>query len=148
MNEHNDQTGYKGVRAPKPSIEQVPVDVESDASAEEPRGFRARFTSAWKGAEHAAKHAAQEASTSEDLQNAVGFIKGLGAAAWKYAVGHPFTVSYGFIGLVLAVLILTLGLWDTIVIAVFVMVGAMIGQIRDGDNGIVNFFRRLFAGRR
>ena len=67
------------------------------------------------------------------FKSAVGFIKGLGAAAWKYAVGHPFTVSYGFIGLVLAVLILTLGLWDTIVIAVFVMVGAMIGQIRDGE---------------
>lgn len=147
MNEHNDQSSYKGVRAPKPSIEQFPAGDESDASIEEPRGFRARFASAWKGAEHAAQHAAQEASTSEDLQNAVGFIKGLGAAAWKYAVGHPFTVSYGFIGLVLAVLILTLGLWDTIVIAVFVMVGAMIGQIRDGDNGIVNFFRRLFAGR-
>ena len=47
----------------------------------------------------------------------------------------------------LAVLILTSGLWSTIVIAVFVIVGAMIGQIRDGDNGIVNFFGRLFSGR-
>ena len=42
-------------------------------------------------------------------------------------------------------LILTIGLWDTIVIAVFVIVGAVIGQIRDGDNGIVNFFSRLFG---
>ncbi len=148
MIEHNDQTSYTGARAPKPLIEQVPASNESEAATGESRGFRARLSSAWKDAGNAAHQAAHEASTSEDLQNAVGFIKGLGAAAWKYAAGHPFTVSYGFIGLVLAVLILTLGLWDTIVIAVFVMVGAMIGQIRDGDNGIVNFFRRLFAGRR
>ena len=85
---------------------------------------------------------------SDDFRSAVGFIRGLGAAAWHYACRHPFTVTYGFIGLVLAVLILTIGLWDTIVVAVFVMVGAMIGQIRDGDNGIVNFFRRLIRGGR
>ena len=78
---------------------------------------------------------------------AVGFVKGLGSTAWSYARSHPFTVAYGTVGLVLALLILIIGLWDTIVIAVFVMVGAMIGQIRDGDNGIVNFFRRLFGDR-
>ena len=77
----------------------------------------------------------------------MGFIQGLGAAAWVYAGNHPYTVGYGFIGLVLAILILTIGLWSTIVIAVFVVVGAMIGQIRDGDNGIVNFFSRLFSRR-
>ena len=41
----------------------------------------------------------------------------------------------------------TLGLWDTLVIAFFVLIGAVIGQIRDGENGIVNFFGRLFSGR-
>lgn len=86
--------------------------------------------------------------TAEDLEGAVGFVRGLGAAAWHYAGKHPYTVSYGFIGLVLAVLILTIGLWSTIVIAVFVVVGAMVGQIRDGENGIVNFFRRLFSNGR
>lgn len=85
--------------------------------------------------------------TREDLEGAMGFVQGLGAAAWVYAGNHPYTVGYGFIGLVLAILILTIGLWSTIVIAVFVIVGAMIGQIRDGDNGIVNFFGRLFSRR-
>ena len=47
----------------------------------------------------------------------------------------------------LAVLVLTLGLWDTLVIAFFVLICAVIGQIRDGENGIVNFFGRLFSGR-
>ena len=31
--------------------------------------------------------------------------------------------------------------------AFFVLIGAVIGQIRDGENGIVNFFGRLFSGR-
>lgn len=85
--------------------------------------------------------------TDAELQGAVGFIRGVGAMAWRFAAGHPYTVAYGFTGLVLAVLILVVGLWDTIVIAVFVVVGAMIGQIRDGDNGMVKFFSRLFSGR-
>ncbi len=38
-------------------------------------------------------------------------------------------------------------MWDTLVIAFFVLIGAVIGQIRDGENGIVNFFGRLFSGR-
>lgn len=89
-----------------------------------------------------------EASASQeedvDLREAVGFIKGLGIMMWRYAESHPHTVLYGFIGFVLAVLILVLGLWNTIVIAVFVAVGAMLGQARDGDNAIVNFFGKLF----
>lgn len=79
---------------------------------------------------------------------AVGFIKGLGSSAWVYAQSHRYTVLYGFVGFVLAALILVIGLWATIVIAVFTGVGAVLGQIRDGDNGIVNFFRRLFGGKR
>lgn len=79
----------------------------------------------------------------EDFAEAVGFVRGLGAAAWKFAQRHPYTVAYGVVGLVLAVLILTIGLWATVVIAVFVLVGALIGQIRDGDNSLVNFLGNL-----
>lgn len=94
-----------------------------------------------------AKAAAEAGAPQEedvDLREAVGFIKGLGIMMWRYAESHPHTVLYGFIGFVLAVLILVLGLWNTIVIAVFVAVGAMLGQARDGDNAIVNFFGKLF----
>lgn len=90
-----------------------------------------------------------DASATDDaaLSEAVGFVKGFGIIIWKYAQFHPYTVLYGFIGLVLAILILVLGLWNTIVIAVFAGVGAVLGQIRDGDNGIVNFFGKLFDRR-
>lgn len=128
---------HKAPRAPKPQIEMGSED-SRDSQTSSP------FDAAWNAVGDVARNAAE----SEDLHEAVGFVKGLGAAAWRYAHSHPYTVFYGVVGLVLAVLILTLGLWDTIVIAVFAIVGAMIGQIRDGDNSIVNFFRRMLGGRR
>ncbi|WP_373574794.1 DUF2273 domain-containing protein [Collinsella aerofaciens] len=85
--------------------------------------------------------------TADDFDEAMGLIKGTGAAIWSYAVRHPNTTLGAVAGFVLAVLVLTLGLWDTLVIAFFVLIGAVIGQIRDGENGIVNFFGRLFSGR-
>lgn len=129
--------------APKLVVEQ------GDAAPEEER-LEGAEPSAHADASASGKRSHKERKkriTREDLEGAMGFIQGLGAAAWVYAGNHPYTVGYGFIGLVLAILILTIGLWSTIVIAVFVVVGAMIGQIRDGDNGIVNFFSRLFSRR-
>lgn len=84
---------------------------------------------------------------ANDFDEAMGLIKGTGAAIWSYAVRHPNTTLGAVAGFILAVLVLTLGLWDTLVIAFFVLIGAVIGQIRDGENGIVNFFGRLFSGR-
>ena len=89
----------------------------------------------------------QHDSAANDFDEAMGLIKGTGAAIWSYAVRHPNTTLGAVAGFVLAVLVLTLGLWDTLVIAFFVLIGAVIGQIRDGENGIVNFFGHLFSGR-
>lgn len=129
--------------APKLVVEQ------GDAALEEERfeGAESSAADASTGGGKRSRKERKKRITREDLEGAMGFIQGLGAAAWVYAGNHPYTVGYGFIGLVLAILILTIGLWSTIVIAVFVVVGAMIGQIRDGDNGIVNFFSRFFSRR-
>ena len=86
------------------------------------------------------------ASAHDGLHEAAGFISGIGSEAWRYVTSHPHTAAGAFTGLVVAVLILWLGLWSTIVITVCVAIGAIVGQVRDGDNGIVNFFRRLFGG--
>lgn len=59
--------------------------------------------------------ASQAANGSEsvddeiDFHEAAGFIRGLGMLMWRYARSHPHTVLYGFIGFVLAALILILG---------------------------------------
>lgn len=139
----NKDAGNEKASAPKLLVEQGATtdtaDAEASGSANDAKGRRQR--------RRAHKKAHKERITRDDLADAVGFVQGLGASAWAYAEDHPFTVGYGFVGLVLAVLILTIGLWSTIVIAVFVLVGALLGQIRDGDNGIVNFFSRLFDRR-
>ena len=122
-------------KAPKATVEQAPVSGLEDGAAT-------------KSGEDAAKHAGR-AKRAGSFQNAtMGFFQGMGQAAWSYADGHPHATLYGLVGFVLAVLILIIGLWDTIVIAVFVAVGTVIGQMVDGDNAIVNFFSGLFGKRR
>lgn len=62
----------------------------------------------------------------------------------QYAMTHANTVLFGLLGLILALLFLYVGFWDTLLIAVFVLIGVVIGQAIDGDNGIVTFVRNLF----
>ena len=73
------------------------------------------------------------------------FAKKLGAIMWDYAQGHPHTVIYGLVGFVLALMVLIIGFWQTLVIALFVGVGVVIGQIVDGDGVLARLFERLFS---
>lgn len=135
-------------KAPKAVIEQASVQ-EADASEAAAREAAAEAqgkAAAGKHGKGAKRAKGARATTFQDAT--IGFFQGLGRAAWSYADAHPHATLYGLIGFVLAVLILVIGLWDTIVIAVFVAVGTIIGQMVDGDNAIVNFFSRLFGGRR
>ena len=124
----SDTNQEKTVRAPRLAIDQSTAPASEAVDSKE---------------ESAGPHDA----IADDFDEAMGLIKGTGAAIWSYAVRHPNTTLGAVAGFVLAVLVLTLGLWDTLVIAFFVLIGAVIGQIRDGENGIVNFFGRLFSGR-
>lgn len=122
---------------------------DSKSAGRGPRAVIEREPERAHADEHAAEREAGDRASSKSFQDAtIGFFTGAGRRAWGYADAHPHTVLYGCIGLVLAVLILWLGLWDTIVIAIFVGVGAAMGQLRDGDGGIYRFFNRLFGGRR
>ena len=110
--------GKQTSKAPKPRLTIEPQDeVKAGASASQ------------------AANGSAPVDDEIDFHEAAGFIRGLGMLMWRYARSHPHTVLYGFIGFVLAALI---------VIAVFVFVGATLGQVRDGDNAIVNFFGKLF----
>ena len=109
-------------RAPRAVIEPAPADEPREASDRpDAKGF-------------------QDAAT--------GFFAGLGRRAWAYADAHPHTVLYAAVGLLLAILILWLGLWHTLVISIFVGVGATIGQVKDRDGGLFRFMGRLFGGKR
>lgn len=128
-----------GARAPRAVIEQAPAGKagRKDAAAEVP-------------ADAATADGAARAKQDRDrFQDATwGFIEGIGHAAWAYADAHPHTVLYGAIGLVLAVLILVVGLWHTIVLAIFTGIGAAIGRMRDGEGTAFDFFTKLFGGKR
>ena len=138
-------------KAPKAIIEQASmseVSAEDAAAAEEEA--RAAFGAGANESERTgAFDAARNRHGSGSFQDAtIGFFEGVGRAAWGYADAHPHAVLYGLLGFVLAVLILVIGLWDTIVIAVFVTVGVIIGQTIDGDNAAVNFISRILNGRK
>lgn len=78
---------------------------------------------------------------------ALGFIEGVSRRAWAYADAYPHTVLYGFIGFVLAVLILVVGLWHTIIIAIFVGAGAALGRLRDGRGDVADVAKRFLGGK-
>lgn len=76
----------------------------------------------------------------------VSFFRRIGDRILDFSEENPHTVFYSIVGLVLGVLVLLIGFWSTLVLAVFVFVGAVFGQVRDGKNGVVNFFINLIEG--
>lgn len=138
----------KTPKAPRPVIEQAaPTPGQPEAADAAEAASRAATAPSAPTPEPAPETAPEVHVTGGFQDTTWGFIEGMGKRAWSYADGHPHTVLYGAIGLILAVLILVLGLWRTIVIAIFVGVGAGIGQMRDGRGGLYNIFSRIFGGR-
>lgn len=145
-------------RVPKAIVEQLESAVKGEPRADGDAADGAFAAS--KGASSRGRAEADASQASEGASRAgngpargfqratIGFFENMGHAAWSYADAHPHATLYGIIGFVLAVLILVIGLWDTLVIAVFVFVGTVIGQMVDGDNAAVNFIRRFIDGRK
>ena len=52
----------------------------------------------------------------------------------------------GLIGLVLAILFITIGFWKTILVVIFVVLGALIGGFPIIRKKISEFFSKLFSG--
>lgn len=53
--------------------------------------------------------------------------------ASPYMERHGHAVLYGFIGFLIAVLILIIGFWQTFLLVVFAAVGVVVGCYRDGN---------------
>ena len=100
-------------------------DTNQDKTARTPRlTIDQNATPAGESADAKPEAGEQHDSAANDFDEAMGLIKGTGAAIWSYAVRHPNTTLGAVAGFILAVLVLTLGLWDTLVIAFFVLIGA------------------------
>jgi len=72
-----------------------------------------------------------------------------GMRAWLKETfpGHEHAVIGGVIGLVAAILLFTIGIFKTLVIAVFVVLGVALGQYLDGDPRLIRTFMHLFEPR-
>ena len=64
-------------------------------------------------------------------------------AVSPYVQNNTHAVVYGIIGFVAAALILIVGFWPTVLLAVFAAVGVVIGRYRDGDRATREQMRKL-----
>ena len=137
-------------KAPKMVIEQGPDEAVSDRAVASEAAHRAEKQKREKGEKNAAageKGAASDKKIPGTFRVVRSVLDDTDEHFEHYAGSHKNTVLGAFLGLIVGLLILIIGLWNTLVIVFCVLVGAIIGQSMDGDNGIVNFFRRRFGGR-
>lgn len=72
-----------------------------------------------------------------------GAFEGMKQAATSYAQRHSHAMLYGAIGFIAATLVLTIGLWPTILLALFAAAGVIVGRYRDGDQKTQKALRNL-----
>lgn len=73
------------------------------------------------------------ANTASETKRDRGVYASMKKAVSPYVEKHSHAVLYGIIGFIAAALILIIGFWPTVLLAVFAAVGVVIGKYRDGD---------------
>ena len=73
------------------------------------------------------------ANAAHETKNDRGVYASMKKAFSPYVENHSHAVLYGIIGFVAAALILIVGFWPTVLLALFAAVGVFIGRYRDGD---------------
>lgn len=73
------------------------------------------------------------ANAASETKNDRGVYASMKRAFSSYVENHSHAVLYGILGFIAAALILIVGFWPTVLLAVFAAVGVFIGRYRDGD---------------
>ena len=73
------------------------------------------------------------ANAASETKQDRGVYASMKRAMSPYVERHSHAVLYGVIGFIAAALILIVGFWPTVLLAVFAAIGAVIGKYRDGD---------------
>ena len=73
------------------------------------------------------------AKAASETKNDKGVYASMKKAFAPYVENHSHAVLYGIIGFVAAALILLVGFWPTVLLALFAAIGVLIGKYRDGD---------------
>lgn len=73
------------------------------------------------------------ANAASETKRDKGLYASMKRAVSPYVEHHSHAVLYGILGFIAAALILIIGFWPTVLLAVFAAVGVIIGKYRDGD---------------
>ena len=73
------------------------------------------------------------ANAASETTRDKGVYASMKRAVSPYVEHHSHAVLYGILGFIAAALILIIGFWPTVLLAVFAAVGVIIGKYRDGD---------------
>lgn len=73
------------------------------------------------------------ANAAAETKRDKGVYASMKRAMSPYVEHHSHAVLYGIIGFIAAALILIVGFWPTVLLAVFAAIGVIIGKYRDGD---------------
>ena len=121
----------------------VPEAAASEAAA--PVGARVSAPSE-DGAAPAAEPAPAPAARRTPAETATAARASVLGVFDALAPGHAHAALGGALGLLCALLVFWIGLWNTLVIALFVVAGVALGQLLDGDGTIIARLRRLVSG--
>lgn len=73
------------------------------------------------------------ANAASETKRDRGVYASMKRAVSPYVEHHSHAVLYGILGFIAAALILIIGFWPTVLLAVFAAIGVVIGKYRDGD---------------
>lgn len=130
-------------KAPRPKI-----------VAEDPQGAGQAPGQAQRTHEQQPQAASQPRPQGESAQPSPAqhgsFKQGVSAArGWVVRTfpGHENAFLGGLLGFVAAILVFAIGFWQTLFVALLVLVGVGVGQQMDGDPKLWNAVRQLFSSR-
>lgn len=120
--------------------------VESEDSTERTETAPQQGTGPARNNQQAAGQAATSSDGTSGTNHTVHFSQAVSSArSWvaRTFPGHENAVLFGFLGFLVALLVFIIGFWQTLFIALVVLVGVAIGQKLDGDPKIINAVRRF-----
>lgn len=108
---------------PSPAPAAAPASAPASAKREEPQAQQRTADTPSDVIANAASETKRDKGVYASMKRAVS----------PYVEHHSHAVLYGILGFVAAALILIIGFWPTVLLAVFAAIGVLIGKYRDGD---------------
>lgn len=127
------------VAAPKPTTKPQPKPTVATKPSPAPAATAAPAPASAKREEPQAQQRTADtpsdviANAASETKRDKGVYASMKRAVSPYVEHHSHAVLYGILGFVAAALILIIGFWPTVLLAVFAAIGVLIGKYRDGD---------------